>query len=520
MMWLYTMIYAYDIFIFDVIGYFEGGWIEFFFMMLLALSIGVFSFRFGRNPDGLGKIAFYTTPAAIVITAVLGILPPSVSAVLYLLSAVLMAPVITRRAYGVIRTAEPSHVTFRYITGLTAGFIAFALWIIFSPPKEIAFLFPAICAVPAWIGARRHLSIPSELPAKKAFRLSKSSLLTLIVTAIILLWVITMGRYVLTYVFAGIGETSSPIIDTLLAWIPSAVMFLVYAAIGDKGYDRAGIICGMCLCILGSMLSILTGDTRGVALLPLVFTFVFGEIYAEYFAFTIPLQFLKNSARPVFAASMGCVFYLIMSAVTWKGDVWVPKELEVFDTPLLVSAGISCIVFIILVYFLFERYREKTLAAALYALLHSGADKETLTTNEISDTPEQSSVMQELLTQEEIDVALLLMEGETQHTISRKLHRSAAEVNRQLDTIRDKVIRNGDPNPGIAAAIREFNLTKREADVLRCLYRRITNAEIATELFLTEGTVKGHVGNLMKKMRVENRVKIAEWVEAFIEKNE
>jgi len=436
-----------------------------------------------------------------------------------------MAPVITRRAYGVIRTAEPSHVTFRYITGLTAGFIAFALWIIFSPPKEIAFLFPAICAVPAWIGARRHLSIPSELPAKKAFRLSKSSLLTLIVTAIILLWVITMGRYVLTYVFAGIGETSSPIIDTLLAWIPSAVMFLVYAAIGDKGYDRAGIICGMCLCILGSMLSILTGDTRGVALLPLVFTFVFGEIYAEYFAFTIPLQFLKNSARPVFAASMGCVFYLIMSAVTWKGDVWVPKELEVFDTPLLVSAGISCIVFIILVYFLFERYREKTLAAALYALLHSdhkGARAEILPTaeTETPDTSERTSVIDGLLTPEEMDVALLLMEGETQHSISRKLHRPAADVSRQMNTIRDKVIRKGDPSPGISAAVIEFKLTRRETDMLRCLCKRMTNVEIAAELFLTEDTVKTHVRSLMKKLPVESRVKVAEWVESFGAKTE
>lgn len=523
MVWLYTMIYAYDIFLLDDMAYFVGSWVQFFFMMLLALSIAVFGRRFARDPDGLATIAFYTTPIVIGITVALGILPRPFSTVLYLLAAVLMAPVITRRVYGVIRTSEPNRVIFTYTTGFSAGFVAFAAWIILHPPKELAFLIPAIFAVPAWIGVRRHLSIPDEVPTTKAFRLSKSSLLMIIATSIVLLWVITMGRYVLTHVFAGIGETSSPIIDTLLAWIPSALMFLVYAVIGDKGHDRIGIICGMCLCLIGILLSILSGNSQGVALLPLIFTFIFGEIYAEYFAFSIPLHFLKNTERPVFVASIGCVFYLIVSAVTWKGDVWVPNELEVFDTPLLVSAGISCILFIILVYFLFERHREKTLAAALYALLHSGYKREctdTLPSGDTDTPPEQTNIMNELFTPEEIDVALLLIEGKTRSDIIRKLHLSAADANQRMDAIRGKISGMGGFEPIIAAIVKEYKLTRRETDMLHCLRQNMTNAEIASELYLSEETVRIHVRNLLKKLPVESRQEVAAWIQAFQMKTE
>jgi DNA-binding CsgD family transcriptional regulator len=126
----------------------------------------------------------------------------------------------------------------------------------------------------------------------------------------------------------------------------------------------------------------------------------------------------------------------------------------------------------------------------------------------------------ELLTSEEIDVALLLLDGETQNGISRKLHRSAAEVNQQLNSIRDKVVREGDPAPGIAAAIREFKLTRRETDMLRCLCRSMTNAEIATELFLAVGTVRIHIRNLLKKLPAVKRHDVAEWAETFAKKSE
>ena len=50
------------------------------------------------------------------------------------------------------------------------------------------------------------------------------------------------------------------------------------------------------------------------------------------------------------------------------------------------------------------------------------------------------------------------------------------------------------------------DLTAREAEVARLVARGRSNAEIASELFLSEATVKTHVGRVMAKLGVRDRV--------------
>jgi DNA-binding CsgD family transcriptional regulator len=60
----------------------------------------------------------------------------------------------------------------------------------------------------------------------------------------------------------------------------------------------------------------------------------------------------------------------------------------------------------------------------------------------------------------------------------------------------------------IDKARREFQLSKREAEVVRLICQGLANREIAENLFISEFTVKDHIKNVMKKMRAGSRSEI------------
>lgn len=57
--------------------------------------------------------------------------------------------------------------------------------------------------------------------------------------------------------------------------------------------------------------------------------------------------------------------------------------------------------------------------------------------------------------------------------------------------------------------IEKFNLTKKEIDIISLIADGLNNKEISEKLFLSEGTIKNNVTNILSKLNLRDRTQIA-----------
>lgn len=57
----------------------------------------------------------------------------------------------------------------------------------------------------------------------------------------------------------------------------------------------------------------------------------------------------------------------------------------------------------------------------------------------------------------------------------------------------------------------QIKLSPRERDVAALIAKGMSNPEIARALFVREETIKDHVGNILKKTKLQNRIQVAVW---------
>ena len=65
------------------------------------------------------------------------------------------------------------------------------------------------------------------------------------------------------------------------------------------------------------------------------------------------------------------------------------------------------------------------------------------------------------------------------------------------------------PQPAPSDEADLAQLTEREQDVLKLIARGLSNRQIAEALHITEGTVKGHVSNILSKLHLQDRTQAA-----------
>lgn len=89
----------------------------------------------------------------------------------------------------------------------------------------------------------------------------------------------------------------------------------------------------------------------------------------------------------------------------------------------------------------------------------------------------------------------------------RRVHEGTTSLSPRIAALLVEHVRERERPPSAGTRALE-PLTDREGDILRCLARGMSNAEIAAELIVSEGTVKAYLGRIMTKWGVRDRVQI------------
>jgi Response regulator containing a CheY-like receiver domain and an HTH DNA-binding domain len=131
----------------------------------------------------------------------------------------------------------------------------------------------------------------------------------------------------------------------------------------------------------------------------------------------------------------------------------------------------------------------------------------------LENAASQESMINAGLTQNEINVAMMMLEGMTQRDITRKLNINADKFDLYEVAIRQKLGLTGSLDPLISGVAAEYGLTKRETEMLKYLRESATTEKIAADLFISEITVRSHISSLLTKLGIEKRQDVAAWLE-------
>lgn len=92
-------------------------------------------------------------------------------------------------------------------------------------------------------------------------------------------------------------------------------------------------------------------------------------------------------------------------------------------------------------------------------------------------------------------------------TALRQAHQGTSSLSPRIAAMLVKHVREAKPRSGLGSGELKA-LTERESEVLHHLAQGMSNAEMARALHVSEGTIKAHLGGIMSKWHVRDRVQV------------
>jgi DNA-binding CsgD family transcriptional regulator len=486
------------------------------FMLLLCAGLFGVSLLADKWPNLTDRVLLPTaTIVGSICTGLIPFLPPQAAVILFWFTALLMTPLLGRRLYGLLITAKEDVRIRTYISAVSVTIVVHMIWSLLPLPFTLKFLILSMFALLGLWGSLARLPerkcevLPQAVDVKKPAMLVR-------IGAIFLLLILLNIFNTLVHSYVVIDSLNNNDLFSLIAWMVAPLSFLFFAYFSDRGKERLGFAIGLVLILLGCFIALI--PEGGILTAPLLITGEFGGTITEFCFLTMPLWFLPFSKRPRLVSASGFILWLIGTAVDWTQELWLPQAFlaDEIGRPLIIFGAVCAIVLIPLIYSVWRRQEDATLIAALLGFKRqaerkapdAGPQSAPSVAAGSEELADEGDWMRSLdLLESEYSIAQLLCEGLSRAEIAERMTLSPAKVAGHLHNIRVK-LDSKKPigySPEVLRAARRYGLTARETEVLGELILGRSNAEISSNLYIEETTVKTHVGKVLKKTSMSNR---------------
>ena len=468
------------------------------FASLVATAVGC-----EDNTARLSRVALVLTPVAAISTAIMFLLPESAAMLCYAITALSLGPLLVRRLFGVIQAFGAEDGQAAVMPIVPAIFLFHTVWSTLPVPSEARF---AALAVVGLIGLWR---IEGVLPTRLDIivkPLAMSLRTAPIIFAYVVFAVATDLCYQLTMMTIPVAWQGTHRLTWPLGILVTGVVAWVGAYVTHRNIARPWLIIAMAVVVAGLVISLTPGLQGYESIRMLTFgvgggvTLFLMLMFWPYIVFvsryTLLFSVLGPSYLAVRAVLLDVALRWLKSDPSWAGVL--PPWFYVITLVLTIAVFFVSLAML-------KQADARGLAEAIITIL--GPQQH------VTDEGPLLSLANDMDYVDRKMIAMLV-DGHKTDEIARALSVPIEAVEARIAAIRNSYLdpavkRRAD---ALAAVVAKFDLTSREEEVLRDICDGRSNPEIAQARFITERTVKFHIGNLLTKTGAADRRELRELV--------